>query len=388
MTAFLDAFLDPSQSRIALFRSGKKWILCRKPIHIFSQNGQNESFWDGRAIVGDAIDFLEKKMEKGFCVGFFSFDFGKKKLSSSPIPRAEFVFFQEKIETDNPDFASCISDFRVGKWASSFPKSVWQHGFSEIQRHIRAGEIYQANLTRLFSAAFSGNVRSLFCFLNAHFEAPRAAFFGGGDFEICSMSPEIFLDFSEQKMCTKPIKGTAKRENDFQKDRENLEQLLYSEKERAELLMITDLLRNDLSESALAGSTKVEKLRALQKNANVFHTFSEISAERKPEISPLRALARMLPGGSVSGCPKIRALEILDELEPHERGIFCGIFGFFDGNTRGESSVLIRTFVRTGSTIFFQAGGGITTDSNDEAESDEIDAKARVFFDLSHQTLF
>lgn len=348
-----------------------------------------------------------EKISEG--VGFFSYDFGKEQLgvrgnTDNVPPPFEWRKYSWKIQSDRYGknirlecskqeerkakkyILDGISqekkrDFCLEKFEPIHTKEIWEKSFQKTKEYIFAGEVYQLNLARQFSAAFKGDSRELFLYFLQKNPAPHAAFFGGSNYEILSFSPELFLRFAGDKITTEPIKGTRPRKLDEVEDEVERKSLLESKKESAELLMITDLLRNDLKQTCMAGSIKLESLREIQKNPTVWHTLSRISGIRKAGFSPIDTLLSCLPGGSISGCPKKRAVEIIEELEPHQRGPFCGIFGYFDEEKNGRFSILIRTLLHKNGRVFFQAGGGITADSERDSEFEEGMQKGKVFFE-------
>jgi para-aminobenzoate synthetase component 1 len=345
-------------------------------------------------------------------VGFFSYDFGRDHIGiigkqSTLTPSFDWRKYERSIcwnEKTGEVSLKCPEKKKSVFWndvqhmlknprpknicirdplQEMYPKNIWREGFKKAKENIFSGEIYQINLTRQFSSYFSGDSRFLFLEILKRNPAPQATFFSGDCYEILSFSPELFLKFLDGNVFTEPIKGTRPRSSDPLDDEKEKENLLSSEKESAELLMITDLLRNDIRQTCKAGSIHVESSRNIQKNPSVWHTFSKISGERKEKYSPFDTLFSCLPGGSISGCPKRRACEIIEEIEPHSRGIFCGTFGTLDAFGNGSFSLLIRTLVRSGEKIYFQAGGGITSDSKESDEFEEIQQKGKVFFEKS-----
>jgi len=273
------------------------------------------------------------------------------------------------------------SDFSLQKFTSCFEKKCWEEGFDRLKKDIFQGEIYQANLTEHFSSDFSGSEKALFLALAEQTKAPQSAFFSGQQETLLSLSPELFLHFSGSEVKTQPIKGTRPRKNDSISDENMRKELLESSKEKAELLMITDLLRNDLRQGC--SSVEVEDLRAIQKNPTVWHTLSTIVGTRNLNFSSFDILKKCLPGGSITGCPKYRAAQILSEIEPHARGYFCGTFGFLRPDMSGEFSLLIRSLLFSEKKMRLQVGGGITAESKKEEEYEELFAKARVFFEMA-----
>ncbi|MGC8119045.1 aminodeoxychorismate synthase component I [Marinobacter sp. VGCF2001] len=252
-----------------------------------------------------------------------------------------------------------------------------------IKRYIEAGDCYQANLSQAFSGQFSGSPWLAFTALAEANPTPYSAFLNIGDLAVLSVSPERFLEIDRGVVKTSPIKGTRPRGTSPDKDNALADELQASEKDRAENLMIVDLLRNDLSLHAEPGSVTVEQLFALESYANVHHLVSHIKAGLKPGISPLQALFDAFPGGSITGAPKIRAMEIIRELEPHWRGPYCGSVFYYGLNGRLDSNIAIRTLLcESNGTIRCWGGGGIVTDSDPEAEYQETLTKVKPLMDF------
>jgi para-aminobenzoate synthetase component 1 len=255
-------------------------------------------------------------------------------------------------------------------------------GVERVKEYIVAGDCYQANLSQQFSGRFRGDPwRAYQALANAH-PTPYGAFVRLGDQAVVSASPERFLQISGDTVRTSPIKGTRPRGKDAEQDRALAQELLDSEKDRAENLMIVDLLRNDLGLNAATGSVRVDQLFALESYRNVHHLVSHIRATLAPGVLPLRAFFDAFPGGSITGAPKIRAMEIIQELEPHWRGPYCGsvFHRNFDGQL--DSSIAIRTLVcdNTGA-IHCWGGGGIISDSEAESEYQETLTKVKPLMD-------
>lgn len=253
------------------------------------------------------------------------------------------------------------------------------------QRYIWAGDIYQANLSHRLTARPAGSAGAgiagwdLFQRLAAVSPAPFAAFFDCGGFEVVSSSPEQFLRLSGSHVVTRPIKGTRPRDADSTRDAQLAYELQTSPKELAELVMITDLLRNDLGRICEFGSVQVPALAKLEKFAQVQHLISTVEGRLRRDVTHFGALASSFPGGSITGAPKFRAMEIIDELEPVSRGPYCGCHGYLGFNRESQLSVTIRTAVCRDNVVHFNVGAGIVADSNPAAEYEETLAKARGF---------
>jgi para-aminobenzoate synthetase component I len=258
------------------------------------------------------------------------------------------------------------------------------------QRYICAGDIYQVNLSQRLTAQcpWSGLPRrsaltqpgwELFERLSSVSPAPFSAFFDCGDFQLASSSPELFLRLSGSHIQTRPIKGTRPRDADPTRDGQLAYELQTSAKELAELVMITDLLRNDLGKVCEFGSVQVPELARLERFAQVQHLVSTVEGRLRRDVTHFAALASCFPGGSISGAPKFRAMEIIDELEPIARGPYCGCHGYLGFNRESQLSITIRTAVCKNGLAHFNVGAGIVADSNPEAEYEETLAKAAGF---------
>lgn len=247
------------------------------------------------------------------------------------------------------------------------------------QRLIRQGDIYQVNVARRLSAKWPHSPWRLFQRLTDSSPAPVAAFYDAGPFQIISSSPEVFLKLSGHQIVTRPIKGTRPRSTDAARDAQFAFELQTSPKETSELVMITDLLRNDLGRVCKFGSVTVPELLVLERYTQVQHLVSTVKGDLRSEVNHLQALASCFPGGSITGAPKFRAMEIIDELEPTPRGPYTGALGYLGFNGESQLSILIRSIVLSHHRARFHTGAGIVADSNPEAEYDETTAKARGF---------
>ncbi|GAA0839648.1 aminodeoxychorismate synthase component I [Marinobacter szutsaonensis] len=249
-------------------------------------------------------------------------------------------------------------------------------GVQAVRDYIQAGDCYQANLSQEFVGKFSGDPWYAFQALAEANPTPYSAFIRAGEYSVLSISPERFLEIEGRTVKTSPIKGTRPRGKTPEEDAALAAELEASEKDRAENLMIVDLLRNDLSVNAATGSVSVDQLFALESYRNVHHLVSHIRAELAEGVSPLKALFDAFPGGSITGAPKIRAMEIIRELEPHWRGPYCGSVFYYGLDGRLDSNIAIRTLLcDSEGTIRCWGGGGIVADSDPEAEYQETLAK-------------
>jgi para-aminobenzoate synthetase component 1 len=263
---------------------------------------------------------------------------------------------------------------------STLTRADFVRKVERVQEYIRAGDIYQVNLSQRFTVPWNEDAWALYQRLGAISPAPSAAYVNCGDFQLASASPELFLRLSGRRILTRPIKGTRPRSSDAVQDARLAYELQTSPKELAELLMITDLLRNDLGKVAEYGSVRVPELVRLESYAQVHHLVATIEGRLRPDVSHARALASSFPGGSITGAPKIRAMQIIDELEPVTRGPYTGALGYLGFNDESQFSILIRTAIASNGAAHFHSGAGIVADSVPEAEYEETLAKASAFF--------
>jgi len=254
--------------------------------------------------------------------------------------------------------------------------------YQRIAEYIRAGDIYQVNLTHQLRGQSSLSARSLFPFVARSNPVEHLAYLEGDGYAIHSASPERFVRIQQNAIETVPIKGTRPRGAGPEQDRARLAELLASEKEAAELHMITDLLRNDLAQVCVPGTVLVAESRAARASPKVWHTSSRVTGTLRADLAPFSAVLQMLPGGSISGCPKRRALQIIDELEQAERGVYTGVIGRVDPDGSCDFSIAIRTLVQQGRELYLSVGGGIVYDSAQEQELEETLLKASSFSNL------
>ncbi len=252
-----------------------------------------------------------------------------------------------------------------------------------VHGYIHAGDCYQANLSQEFTGQFTGEPWLAFQALAQAFPTPYSAFIRLGDYSVLSLSPERFFEIQDRVISTSPIKGTRPRGETPEQDAALAQELQASEKDRAENLMIVDLLRNDLSVNAAIGSVQVDKLFALESYRNVHHLVSHIRADLIDGVSPIKALMDAFPGGSITGAPKIRAMEIIDELEPHWRGPYCGSVFYWGLDGTLDSNIAIRTMLCDDEgRIRCWGGGGIVADSDPESEYQETLTKVKPMMDF------
>jgi para-aminobenzoate synthetase component 1 len=259
---------------------------------------------------------------------------------------------------------------------SNFDRSGYLDAVRRVIEYIRAGDCFQVNLSQRLLTAATLPPLELYRRLRERNPAPFAAFFDLGDFALVSASPERFLKVTDGFVETRPIKGTRPRSDTPDADAALRRELLASAKDRAENVMIVDLLRNDLGRVCAYGSVEVAALCRLESHPTVHHLVSEVHGRLRPEMGPIDLLRAAFPGGSVTGAPKVRAMQIINELEPTARGPYCGSLAWIGFDGAMDSSILIRTFTLGRGWTQFPVGGGIVADSDPEAEYAETLHKA------------
>jgi len=267
------------------------------------------------------------------------------------------------------------------KLNSNFSKNNYFAAIDRIRRYIEQGDCYQVNIAQRFSAKGMFDPRELYLRLRSINPAPFSAYLDTGSAQILSSSPERFIRLRDGHAQTRPIKGTRPRGLNEQEDTRLIEELIKSGKDRAENVMIVDLLRNDLSKACVPHSVKVSQLCAIEKFPTVSHLVSSVEGKVKPGYGALDLLRLAFPGGSVTGAPKIRAMEIIDELEPDPRGVYCGAIGYIGFNGSMDTSVVIRTIICLAGMVKFHSGGGITYLSRQDEEYDETMDKAKALIE-------
>ncbi|TSA34948.1 MAG: aminodeoxychorismate synthase, component I [Verrucomicrobiaceae bacterium] len=289
------------------------------------------------------------------------------------------LYFHEQDRWENPPEAFHASG--DSRESLAFRPRISQSHFlgmvAKAKEYIAAGDIYQVCLSHAFDAPAGADSGWNFFERLRHFSpSPYSAFLDLGGFQIASASPECFLRLSGREVSTRPIKGTRPRKRDPQHDQRSAYDLITSPKEIAELIMITDLERNDLGRVCEFGSVTVPDLLRLESYEQVFHLVSTVQGRLREDVSHVRALRECFPGGSISGAPKKRALEIIRELEPSPRRLYTGAIGYFGYNGESQFSIAIRTAVFESDSASFHVGAGIVADSLPEKEWQETLDKA------------
>lgn len=391
----------------------EKYAVVKNQDIVFFEKNINNTYQACTSALSEWLTFTSSnEVKKGFCggyVGFVSYDFAAQQQVNVQTKKQPELFLGEfrqylQYTTDGWTLFSQLTDAKetykfIEQCLQNTPaqadfilqhplkarweKSAYQHAFQHVQDYILAGDCYQINLTQEFVGQAQGSLLDCAEALWQLTDAPYAGYLRIDDLEILSCSPELFIEFAEnRKIITRPIKGTMPRYADPQLDEASKQQLIHSKKDQAENLMIVDLLRNDLSVYAEVGSVKTPKLFAIESFKQVHHMVSDVEATLKTDINPFDVLMTALPGGSITGAPKIRAMQIIDELEGAPRGAYCGSMGYFNDDGSGAWNILIRSVQKHQEQVSLWAGGGITIASDCDAEYQECFDKVEAMLNL------
>lgn len=395
------------------------------PFMTFDARGNN-SFIDNVEVSGEPFDVLEKLIEEykipqeiysnipfiSGAIGYISYDVCRiledipdRSLEDFNISDIKFIFYNNIIIFDlhnNKQYITSLKgseeeiDLIMDKiknsikieenkvegikkeFVSNFNKIDYKSAITKLKNYIISGDVYIANMTQRFYTESTEDSFEIYKKLRSINKAPFSAYMNFNDFQIISSSPERFLEVNNRKVVTRPIKGTRPRGQTKEEDIKNSLELLNSEKDKAELLMVVDLERNDLSKVCKPHSVKVTELFKLETYATVFHLVSTVEGELKDEVSAIKCIKECFPGGSITGTPKIRAMEIIEELEALKRNIYTGSIGYFDFRGNADFNIAIRTIIKKDNKAYFGVGGGITYDSNEEDEYNETLDKAKA----------
>lgn len=417
-------------------------FICCMPIEtIEAKNGKiSVTNWEQRlSFTGDPFELLRARMKswvsfasrhanlppfQGGAAGLFGYDLGryieelpKKAASNSKIPDMAIGIYDQVIAHDHllkktyvfthadnekeaiykrkhlldiigQDIA--IPDYQPiePQWTSNFPKNNYLQCVQRVINYIHAGDIFQANLAQRFDAQLPENFDAFVHYLNLREinPAPFATYMNLGNIKISSASPERFVTAKDKKVQTCPIKGTRPRAEKLAQDRAYKADLEHSEKDHAENTMIVDLLRNDLSKVCDANSIEVSDLCKIESFASVHHLVSTIKGTLPHNKTAIDLLHACFPGGSITGAPKIRAMEIIEEIEPTRRGAYCGSMGYIGFDDTMDTNILIRTLVYENGGVSLQVGGGIVAESSPEAEYQETLDKAAAILNSFEYT--
>lgn len=280
------------------------------------------------------------------------------------------------LQAQTPQPATPLS---LGGWQSNMTKHQYAEKFAAVQEHLLSGDCYQINLTQRFNAPYQGDEWHIYTQLESENSAPFSAFIRLEQGAIISLSPERFLRANHGNIDTKPIKGTRPRSADPAQDRALALELANAEKDQAENLMIVDLLRNDVGKVAKPGTVRVPHLFAVESFPAVHHLVSTITAELNDNYTMAQLLRACFPGGSITGAPKIRAMQIIEKLEPHRRSLYCGSIGYISRHGRMDTSITIRTLIACQNQLYVWAGGGLVADSQvDDEYQETLDKLSRI----------
>ncbi|MBI4745675.1 MAG: aminodeoxychorismate synthase component I [Deltaproteobacteria bacterium] len=417
-------FLDSSFDLKGL---GRYSFLGASPYKIIRSKGNTvevESFYGNYRYQGNAFDFIGEELKRFSIasehyipfllggVGYFSYDLlhllediPSKTVDDIGFPDCHIAFYDTSIAFDNHEnkgYVVSITENKVdevieslrnmecGMWnltpnsklrtpnfTSNFTKEDYIKAVQKAKEYIAAGDIYQVNLSQRFSTEIDIPPYDLYLRLREASPAPFSAYLDFGKAAILSSSPERFLKVDGGCIETRPIKGTRPRGESAEEDERLKGELVSSGKDRAEHIMIVDLERNDLGKVCKYGSVNVKEEMAVESFAQVHHMVSTIAGELKEGISLMDVMKATYPGGSITGAPKVRAMEIIEELEPVKRGVYTGSIGYIGFNGKMDMNIAIRTLSVIGGVAYFSVGGGIVADSDPEAEYQETLDKAK-----------
>lgn len=388
-----------------------------------SKNGA--LFLNDNKVLGDPFLLLEKEIKEysipnytlplaAGALGYISYDahvyieeINSSALEDIKIPEIYFNFYDNLIIFDHQNSKTYISAMGIlndssesikeiknlieknstvskselmdenNEFFSNFTREEYLSTVDKLKSYIESGDVYIANLTQRFNCKTHKTSFDIYKELRTTNPAPFAAYLSFEDFQVISSSPERFMKINKGIVETRPIKGTRPRGSTTEEDENNKNQLLSSEKDKSELLMIVDLERNDLSKVCKPFTVKVTELFKLEEYSTVFHLVATIIGELRDDISSIKCIRECFPGGSITGAPKIRAMEVIDELEKIKRNIYTGAIGYFDFNGNADFNIVIRTIFKQNNNAYFGVGGGITWESEREAEYEETLDKAK-----------
>lgn len=329
---------------------------------------QTDSGFDQGALPGMAAGYVD--YDGRFCFGFYDHVLVYRHGDQSWVEAGDIASRMHANAVESPS--------RNG--GPAFVSDVTRDDFCRMvaraKEYIAAGDIYQVNLAHRFAAPWEGDALRLYAALRHYSPAPYAAYLDLGGRRVLSSSPELFLQMNGRGIRTRPIKGTRPRHKDPVADELSAYDLIRSPKETAELVMITDLERNDLGQVCEYGSVRVKELLKLERYEQVFHLVSTVEGELRENVDHVAALRSCFPGGSITGAPKKRAREIIAELEPIPRGLYTGAIGYFGFNGESQFNIVIRTAILENGLAHFHTGAGIVADSVPEKEYEETLHKA------------
>lgn len=327
------------------------------------------------------VEFVQSNKGK-FIAGFITFEYTLKKFGFTHFqeldgfPATEFRSYKnfETFHETKPVYENIHFTFKP-----ALNQQTYYSALKQINTDIRNGEYYQLNYTFPLYSVTHVLPHDLYAYFRFKNQTEYSCYFESQDWAIHSLSPELFIKIEHNEIMTQPIKGTIPRGKTDAEDQINLQKLMDNEKEKAELYMIIDMLRNDVGKISKIGSVKVLEARSIQKLEKVFHTYGVVSGTLNENVKPIEVLLSMLPGGSVTGCPKKRACQAITDLEKTPRGIYTGTIGYILPDGTLHFNMAIRTVLQKGNQLSLGVGGGITIGSIPELEYAEALAKAESF---------
>src|SRR6266566_5867586 len=354
-----------------------QWLLFSNPVTVIQTHELDN--------VIDCLKAVEAHTKKGlYAAGFISYEAARamdpalQTHAPGALPLAWFGIYDGCDPIDLP--GADPAQYRLGEWVPSIPRDDYDAAIARIKHHIRNGDTYQVNYTLRLRNTFSGDPWQLFLTLHKAQRSDYCAYLNLDRFHICSVSPELFFSLDEGKLTCKPMKGTVKRGYTTVEDKEREQWLFSSQKNRAENVMIVDMIRNDMGSIATTGSVRVEGLFSIEKYPTVLQMTSTVTSRVSAPISEI--LRKMFPCASITGAPKVKTMEIIKNLEPDPRGIYTGSIGYIAPGGRTQFNVAIRTVAidLEKNAAEYGVGGGIVWDSKATEEYDECQAKAAVLF--------
>ncbi len=384
-------------------------ISAWNPVYQYSYS-QDEGVWDQLANHFNKYDFSDLPFPANRCgwIGYLSYDLGgyledvpKLNTYSYQVPEARLTLYKNYRYWDNKrkkaweivlDFTNFIKsekdeteqNYLISNFSQECNEEQYCDKVKKIQDMILSGYVYEVNLTQEFTADFSGSPWAFFRKLYQKNSGPFSAYLNYHEFSIASISPEEFLKYDNGMVQTKPIKGTAPRGKNDEEDKQNKDMLLSSVKDLAELHMIVDLLRNDLSKVCEIGSVNVINPNRLETFSNVFHLVGLVEGKLKSNLSIIDLIKACYPGGSITGCPKIASMKVIEELESFKRNLYTGSI-FLANNNFLSSSIVIRTGIIINGKLFVNSGGAVTIESDPASEYQEILHKIKNFLDIKEE---
>ncbi|MBK1695252.1 aminodeoxychorismate synthase, component I [Chromatium weissei] len=424
-------FLDSGHPHI---HQGRYDILSADPLttlvthggntRIRSARGERISQADPLALVGEILGAPRTNTTElpfiGGAIGYFGYDLARRlrrlpsrAQNTENIPEMAIGFYDWALVVDHQEQSAHLvgtNSARLAHYAAQFAhaettvntqhsmryrvrepvrtnmtRAQYLAAIARIQRYLVAGDCYQVNLARRFAVEADGDPWNAYQRLRVLNPAPFSAYFAPAECQVLCSSPERFLQVRNGMVKTQPIKGTCPRSSHASHDEQLAQTLQRSPKNRAENLMIVDLLRNDLGQVCIPGSIRVPQLFTIESYTRVHHLVSTITGQLTAQHSALDLLRACFPGGSITGAPKQRAMEIIEELEPQRRGVYCGAMGYLGYDGAMDTNIAIRTLIHSAGSTRFWAGGGIVADSNAADEYEETADKAAALLELLEQ---